>query len=357
MVGTGLGTFSFAFQKDQPLIAYRFNRLHNDYLECLIENGILPFILILILIAMYYKKLFNNWHALNSQTQRILILSVASSITIILMLSLIDFPLQLGAIAVLFTIIAALGLALGNNYEHTRSLSKYNFGSVAISLIICFILLIFSAKMLVFDLKRLSFSNLKDLSIAELNEQKTDFTKYSIDNAEGHYILGSKRLNACVKEVDFAIESLKKGNYVADTQWRLMMKENLKIVVQELLEGAILEPNNSKYWVRLGQTLELIEWVSDLSNPISVEMIESELKEPVRMGELSQAAEILYLRAIDIDPINIESYTALAKIYYKHGKLAEAIKMYQNSLYIGGQDYLLLHSFEDIYKQERQSKE
>lgn len=353
LVGTGLGSFIFAFQKDQPLLASRYTRLHNDYLEFFIENGIVPFILLIIIIILYYVKIFRNWRTINSQTQKILIGSGITSISVILMLSIVDFPLQIGAIAFLFIIIAALNLVIGSNYEHNRNGSKYSLFSAIISTVLCVILLIFSVRLLAFDLKRLSFSNMPSLSLAELNEKGIDFYKSNKESAEGYYIAASKRLDACVKEVDLAIDSLKSDRYIVDTGWRLMMKNNLKHVVEDLLHAVVIEPSNTRYWVRLGQAFELIEWVSDLSNPVSFDTLESELSKPVAMAELSQTAEILYLNTINFDPVNIEAYGALAKLYYKHGKLADAIKIYNSSLYIGGQDYLLLHTFEEMYSREK----
>lgn len=355
LVGTGLGSFTFAFQKDQPLLASRYTRLHNDYLEFFIENGIVSFILLIIIIVLYYANIFRNWRMINSQTQKILISSGVTSIAVMLMLSIVDFPLQIGAIAVLFSMIAALNLALANNYERNRQHSKYSLLSVIISAVLCIVLLYFSVKLLAFDLKRLSFSNVQALSLAELNEKRVDFYKSSKESAEGYYIAASKRLDACVREVDLAIDSLKSDKYVVDTSWRLMMKNNLKQVIEDLLQAIIVEPSNTKYWVRLGQAFELAEWVNDLSDTISLDILESELSKPVEMGELSRAAELLYLNTLNLDPVNIEAYGALAKLYYKNDRLADAIRIYNNSLYVGGQDYLLLHTFEEMYAREKKA--
>jgi O-antigen ligase len=108
VLGTGPGTFAFAYTEFQPPgLSKHYTMAHNDYLHFVSEVG-LPLIAIIIwmVIALYrkgFKKLKNP-----SRLVRGITLGAMSGITAILVHSAGDFNFHIPANAILFTIFAAI---------------------------------------------------------------------------------------------------------------------------------------------------------------------------------------------------------------------------------------------------------
>lgn len=342
LAGTGQSTFSLAFQKYSPLINGRINRMHNDYLQTLIENGPVAFIGILLIIILYFSKIFRCWGSLSSQTQKIVVLSLVTSIALMLLMSFADFHLQIGAVGVLFTILAAVALAVSMNYEHQKDQSGTNILSVIIILIAVSAVLYYSIPLLMYDLERLTIQSKAIPDLKNFDEKEMNFYAKNPGIPAAYYLPAKRKLTSCVKEVDVAINSMKKDSlnlYFFDTKWRTKLDNHLQSIVDALLKAIVLEPNNSEYWIRLGQTLELIEWVEDLSIFIDIEQLSvSSIR---KMGELSMAAENIYKTAIDLDPVNVEAYQGLGKLYYKNGMLRDAQEVFKR--------YMVIRPYDDYY--------
>jgi len=306
MIGSGASTFSLAFQKVAPFIPYKYERLHNDYLQFAIENGILPFVILLIIIYLFYKKVFDCWLELNSQTQKIILISLLTSVSLILIYSIFDFPLQIGSITILFIVLIAAILSISSNYSYHSNKAKFSKISALLYLLLIIIVLFYSAKTFIQDYKRLKIVD------------------YSSPAA--YYIPAKHKLTDCIKEVDKAISFNKAAKINIDTAWKLKLDTQLQEVIKFLLKALVLEPMNSEYWVRFGQALELVEWVKDLSTPIELEQLQHQT--PIQMGELSKSAEIIYRTALELDPLSIDACHALGKLYYKNGKITESIKAF-----------------------------
>ena len=108
LLGTGPGTFAFAFTRHQPPgLSAQFNMAHNDYLHVISEVGLpVTAIIIWMLIALYrkgFKKLKNR-----SRQVRGVTLGAMSGITALLVHSFFDFNLHIPANAILFAVLAAL---------------------------------------------------------------------------------------------------------------------------------------------------------------------------------------------------------------------------------------------------------
>jgi len=108
LLGTGPGTFAFAYTEFQPPGLNRhYTMAHNDYLHFISETG-LPLIAVIIWmgLALYrkgFKKLKNP-----SRLVRGITLGAMSGITAILVHSVGDFNLHIPANALLFTVLAAI---------------------------------------------------------------------------------------------------------------------------------------------------------------------------------------------------------------------------------------------------------
>ncbi len=326
MIGSGASTFSLAFQKVAPFIPYRYERLHNDYLQFAIENGILPFLILLIIIFLFYKKVFNYWIELNSHTQKIILISLLTSVSLILIYSIFDFPLQIGSIVILFIVLLAAILSIGSNYSYHSNKARFSKFSALLYLVLVMIVLHYSVKTFIIDYKRIKIENAAESSLKEFNENEIKLFLLDSSSPAAYYIPGKHKLAACVKEVDEAISFNKAAKINIDTTWKLKLDTHLQGVIKLLLKALALEPMNSEYWVRLGQTLELLEWVKDLSTPVELEQLQHQI--PIQMGELSRSAEIIYKTALELDPLSIDACHALGKLYYKNGKITESIKAF-----------------------------
>jgi len=108
VLGTGPGTFAFAYTEFQPPgLDKHYTMAHNDYLHFVSEVG-LPLIAIIIwMILSLYRKGFRKLKN-PSRLVRGITLGAMSGITAILVHSIGDFNLHIPANAILFTIFAAI---------------------------------------------------------------------------------------------------------------------------------------------------------------------------------------------------------------------------------------------------------
>lgn len=99
--GTGLGTFVIVYPFYEPLdqiISRYINHAHNDYLELLLELGIVFIPLLLIFLWLLFRALFGT------SFQQAAALSLLS----ILVHSFVDYPLRTMSIAILFAFFSAI---------------------------------------------------------------------------------------------------------------------------------------------------------------------------------------------------------------------------------------------------------
>jgi O-antigen ligase len=110
LIGWGLGTFPEAYPQYRSFYTNLFvNQAHNDYLQLLVEMGILGFAaMIWFLVTMYYHaaKKLGNW---TSNSNGAIAVAAILGCTGILVHSFVDFNLQIPANAALFYVLCALG--------------------------------------------------------------------------------------------------------------------------------------------------------------------------------------------------------------------------------------------------------
>ncbi len=124
-LGTGPGTFPYAFTRFQPPgFACHFKMAHNDYLQFAAEAG-LPVLAIVGWTAFaLYRRGFEKIGA-PSRLVRGTTLGALSAITAILVHSLFDFNLHIPANALLFTVLCAV-VAAPKQSRHTHLDTKVN---------------------------------------------------------------------------------------------------------------------------------------------------------------------------------------------------------------------------------------
>lgn len=126
--GTGFGTFVPAYEMHAPRITAHYfyvNHAHNDWLELLLEGGVPALVLMLGFLAWFAAASVSAWRRGPAGIEgQDVALARAASIVIVLMLlhSLVDYPMRNIAINVLFA--ASCALLLDNRNASSREVMK-----------------------------------------------------------------------------------------------------------------------------------------------------------------------------------------------------------------------------------------
>ena len=109
-VGSGVGSFDPVYRSVEPLDRLDptyFNQAHNEYLEIWLETGWMGIGLIIVFLVWWGRRSWACWRAPPSRESD---LQRAASIAILMVLlhSVVDYPLRTETIAVLFALFAAI---------------------------------------------------------------------------------------------------------------------------------------------------------------------------------------------------------------------------------------------------------
>lgn len=109
-VGGGIGSFETLYRASEPLAQVTptyFNHAHNDYLEIWLEAGWVGVVLLAAFVAWLGGRVWRIWSATNRSPEAGL--AAAASLVPLLLLahSVVDYPLRVEAIAVLFAFACA----------------------------------------------------------------------------------------------------------------------------------------------------------------------------------------------------------------------------------------------------------
>jgi O-antigen ligase len=121
ILGWGLGTFSTVYPEFRTFYTNKFvNRAHNDYLQLLVETGLVGFGIGMWFVCLLYRtalKKLRNWHSdLNSTVA----LAAMLGCTGILIHGFLDSNLQIPANAALFYVLATVASSRTNFGSHRR---------------------------------------------------------------------------------------------------------------------------------------------------------------------------------------------------------------------------------------------
>jgi O-antigen ligase len=119
LTGSGLGTFLDLFPLYQPAdIKSIYDHAHNDYLEVILETGVIGFIIMIIFIAILIRTIIKS--NLQGRTGILLIAAVSSAFTMC-MHSITDFNLHILSNALCFSMVLGMVIALADvNTERRR---------------------------------------------------------------------------------------------------------------------------------------------------------------------------------------------------------------------------------------------
>lgn len=111
LAGTGIGTFIPVFQTAESLEAVTpaiTNHAHNDYLELLLGGGAAAVVLLLIFIGLLGVATFRASRSRQSGERAAISVAAAVSIGILLLASLVDYPLRMPAIGAMLALLCAV---------------------------------------------------------------------------------------------------------------------------------------------------------------------------------------------------------------------------------------------------------
>ena len=151
--GTGFGSFERVYRSVEPLgqvSPLSVNHAHNDFLELVLEGGLPAALLIVAGLIVLIVALVSGWrragdrgasdrqsgdrHA-GTRQERATLVAGGAAIALILLFSLVDYPLRMAGIAGLFG--AALGLigAVGRPQSRTTAFFAWTPSTIAITIV------------------------------------------------------------------------------------------------------------------------------------------------------------------------------------------------------------------------------
>jgi O-antigen ligase len=118
LLGTGLGTFSEAWGRFYPPgTSYSWHEAHNDYLQLSSETGIAGMTLFAAALAIFVWRYVRPGLIARGLTDSYAIHGVVVGIFAVALHSIVDFPLQINACAVLLVVMAGLLVAYRRRQE------------------------------------------------------------------------------------------------------------------------------------------------------------------------------------------------------------------------------------------------
>jgi O-antigen ligase len=134
ILGWGLGTFITVYPQFRSFYTNLFvNAAHNDYLQVLVETGLLGFAAILWFVIALYRGGLRNLDSWNRDWSRTLGLAAVIGCTGILVHSAFDFNLQIPANACVFYFLSAVATSTaslpqsGSSRGSTRKSSSVTY--------------------------------------------------------------------------------------------------------------------------------------------------------------------------------------------------------------------------------------
>jgi O-antigen ligase len=112
LTGSGFGSFPDVFPAYQPAGEYkRWNKVHNDYLEVLLEGGAIAGFLLLWLMWNYWRRAVGVFRRQPGTPRDYATIGLVLGLVALSLHALFDFNHQIPANALLFTTLAAMAVA------------------------------------------------------------------------------------------------------------------------------------------------------------------------------------------------------------------------------------------------------
>ncbi len=126
LTGSGLGTFIHIYPPYKSLIDdLTLTHAHNDYIELLVEGGIISFSLITAFLVTWFRKTYKGFLRRRDAFSIYLYMGSLTAITAILIHSFTDFNMHIGANGLWFFFVAGLGVSFANtNIRRKNTLTR-----------------------------------------------------------------------------------------------------------------------------------------------------------------------------------------------------------------------------------------
>jgi tetratricopeptide (TPR) repeat protein len=127
LFGVGLGAWSELFPRYQrpPWDPLSWRETHNDYLQCLVETGVVGFGLLVWFFFGVVRRIWQRLRAVGSPHSSF-VAGILASFAGMAFHEGFDFSFQIPANALLLTALVALGLRMVNDYDHDQSEKREN---------------------------------------------------------------------------------------------------------------------------------------------------------------------------------------------------------------------------------------
>ncbi|MEM9030411.1 MAG: hypothetical protein AAGC70_18785, partial [Pseudomonadota bacterium] len=127
--GTGVGSFVPVYATlenvDDLLSAYA-NRAHNDWLEFPLEGGVLAIVTMALFVVWYVARVYDRSARNRQQSELRLQRSAALIILVLMVHSIVDYPLRTGALSAIFAMACGLMLVPPGAASNRRDDPKSN---------------------------------------------------------------------------------------------------------------------------------------------------------------------------------------------------------------------------------------
>ncbi len=108
-IGSGVGTFVEAFQRDEPfatLAPTYVNHVHNDWLELLLTGGVPAVVLVILAISVWARGTLRAWYTKGVSRDNKFARMASVIVAMLAGSSFVDYPLRTPLMACLFAIVA-----------------------------------------------------------------------------------------------------------------------------------------------------------------------------------------------------------------------------------------------------------
>lgn len=239
LIGTGLGTFVYAFPKYRPNYHMLWLHCHNDYLELLTETGFIGFLTFLFGMFFFFKRYITLLNTRRDSYVKAMGYGCLASLFSIFLYSFIEANMHIGANALVFSYILALGFVVIHNSSNAQGEEKMIFKTITFTIKsiprkIAFFLIVLSA-FLYFAANVVSICAASIYASIGKDKDNIEYIKTAIKleplSSDYHVLLA-----------DVMLEGYKE---------KRTKKDALKLVIDELKEAIRLNPSISAYRLKL----------------------------------------------------------------------------------------------------------
>lgn len=243
MTGTGIGTFSDIYPLHRTFKSKRFlTHAHNDYLELLVEGGMIGFVLAAAFIIALFYRTYSIFSKRRDAFSIYLYMGCLTGLVSILFHSFTDFNLHIGANGLWFFFVAGLLVSAANtgirqNSRPTRlqavQMKGFKTGLVPTAFIFCSLVILFNGSGF---LGTFYYSNIKTFTLKP-NELEKNLKNYQRIASYAAFF------DPLHSEYKFA---------KANTAWFL---KDIVTAKKEYIDSLDLEPLNSRHLNRFARFL------------------------------------------------------------------------------------------------------